>query len=166
MLHIETIKPETLDLLKRLMSDDFLKSYNLVGGTSLALQMGHRISIDLDLFSTTALQTDELEKYLKENYDGFEKLRENNFTLISEIKGVKVDFINYPYPLLDELVVDQGIRMYGFKDISAMKLSAISNTGTRLKDYVDVACLSSYMSLYDMLDNFEKKFESNTSHTY
>ena len=49
-IYTETVDSATYELLKKFMSDPFLKDFNLVGGTSLSLQMGHRKSVDLDLF--------------------------------------------------------------------------------------------------------------------
>ncbi|MBQ2097585.1 MAG: nucleotidyl transferase AbiEii/AbiGii toxin family protein, partial [Bacteroidales bacterium] len=68
MLQEQTIKASTLELLKRLMSDSVLKDFYLVGGTALALQIGHRISIDLDLFSTAAFDNFQMREYLESEY--------------------------------------------------------------------------------------------------
>ncbi|MDR2911590.1 MAG: nucleotidyl transferase AbiEii/AbiGii toxin family protein [Bacteroidales bacterium] len=69
MLRTETVERATFELLKTLMQDEKLKDFNLVGGTALALYMGHRKSIDLDLFSTQAFDTGMLEKYFQDRYD-------------------------------------------------------------------------------------------------
>lgn len=66
MLHTETISAATLELLTQLMLDNNLKDFILVGGTSLSLQLGHRISIDLDLFSVSAFN--EVECYCRQRY--------------------------------------------------------------------------------------------------
>ncbi|MDR2968765.1 MAG: nucleotidyl transferase AbiEii/AbiGii toxin family protein [Tannerellaceae bacterium] len=161
MLHIETVEPHTLDLLKRLMRDEILSGFNLVGGTSLSLQLGHRKSIDLDLFSFSDFSGSELKNYLTNNYSDFIPGRENAFTLISEIEGIKVDFIRYGYPLVKDLINEDGIRLYSKEDIAAMKLSAISQTGLRLKDFVDIACLSTEFSLNQMLDLYSEKFNND-----
>jgi hypothetical protein len=165
MLHTETVLPHTYDLLKRLMQDEKLKDFNLVGGTALSLQIGHRMSVDLDMFSSSSFFPADLKIHLTENYGDFDIRRESSHMLITLISGVKVDFINYPYPLIKELVNEDGIRMYSLDDISAMKLSAIGNSGKRLKDFIDLAVLSSHFSLKEMLENFEKKFPiSNSMH--
>lgn len=51
MLYTQTVAPETLELLKRLESEPFMDSFSLAGGTALALYLGHRVSVDLDLFT-------------------------------------------------------------------------------------------------------------------
>lgn len=60
MLHKETIEAETLDLIYRLVADENLKRFNLVGGTALALMIGHRISVDIDLFTDTEFDAEKL----------------------------------------------------------------------------------------------------------
>ncbi len=57
MLHTETVAPETLELLSRLMQDSFFNNFVLVGGTAISLHLGHRISVDLDLFSNESLMS-------------------------------------------------------------------------------------------------------------
>ena len=60
MLHKETVEKGTLDLIRKLMADDQLKEFNLVGGTALALKLGHRKSIDIDLFTATDFNSQEI----------------------------------------------------------------------------------------------------------
>ena len=68
MLQTQTIAPATLQLLKRFMQDPELRSFRLVGGTALALQLGHRISVDLDLFTDSAFDEQQQREYLEKNY--------------------------------------------------------------------------------------------------
>jgi len=161
MLQTLTVEEKTLVLLKSLMRDAKLEQFQLVGGTALALFTGHRKSIDLDLFSQQMFDVQELESYLKSTY-GFQTDRQSDATLIGHIDFVKVDCIRYNYPLVEPVLDYDGIRMYSMPDIAAMKLTAISQSGKRLKDFVDVAFLSTRMSLENMLNAFRTKFP-NTS---
>jgi hypothetical protein len=68
MLQTQTIATDTLALLKRLMTDNMLKDFILAGGTNLALQIGHRKSIDLDLFPYKSFETEPLLRHLVEKY--------------------------------------------------------------------------------------------------
>ena len=68
MLHTETIAEPTLKLLRKLEAENEMAGFNLAGGTSLALYLGHRISIDLDLFTPEPFNTAQLEKYLPDKY--------------------------------------------------------------------------------------------------
>ena len=161
MLQTQTVEEGTFRLLKTLMSDEKLKNFYLVGGTALALYMGHRVSVDIDLFSQKLFDVKELERHFIFKYE-FQTQRTSDITLIGEMYSVKVDCIGYNYPLIEPAQEYDGVRMYSMLDIAAMKLSAISQSGKRLKDFVDVAFMSSRMSLQDMLKAFEKKFP-NTS---
>ena len=157
MLHKETVEGKTFELLKQLMEDHELTKFNLVGGTALSLTMGYRMSIDIDLFSIEPFEIETLKNHLSLEY-GFCAKVAHKSTLLGYIDNVKLDLLQYPYPLVRELRVVDGIRMYSLEDIAAMKLTAIADSGTRLKDFIDVACLSTYCSLNTMLDAYEFKF--------
>jgi len=160
MLRTETIERGLFELLKTLMQDEHLKNFNLVGGTALALYMGHRKSIDLDLFSQQPFDTNDLDRYLNETYNFFVQNPEkkSKATLLGKINGIKTDFISYNYPFVNPVVIQDEIRMLSIQDIAAMKLAAISQSGDRLKDFVDVTFLSAKISLTDMLNAFEIKY--------
>lgn len=79
-------------------------------------------------------------------------------TLKGTIDGVKVDCIAHRYDYLRPPYEESGIRLYDMEDIIAMKLSAIADDGSRLKDFVDIACLSTRHTFYDMLKCYERKF--------
>jgi len=160
MLHKETIDAATLELLKRLMGDERLQGFVLVGGTSLALQIGHRISVDLDLFIEKEFEVDELREYLERYYH----LQTDYLafaTVKGEIEGVQVDCIAHAYSWLKPFVLEEGVRLASLEDICAMKLNAIAGNGTRIKDFVDVAYLSSMFSLEQMLQFYEEKYHAN-----
>ena len=160
MLHKETIDVATLELLKRLMGDERLQGFVLVGGTSLALQIGHRISVDLDLFTEKEFEADELREYLEQNY----RLQTDYLafaTVKGEIEEVQVDCIAHAYPWLKPFVLEEGVRLASLEDICAMKVNAIAGNGTRIKDFVDVAYLSSMFSLEQMLKFYEEKYHAN-----
>jgi hypothetical protein len=135
-----------------------------VGGTALALYMGHRKSIDFALFSEQLFDVSELEKYFVQNY-GFITARTTYSTLIGNMYSIKVDCVGYNYPLVEPSHEYDGIRMYSMPDIAAMKLTAISQSGNRLKDFVDVAFMSSGLSLENMLSAFEKKYHNVSAMT-
>jgi len=159
MLRKETVSEPTLELLKTLMNDDLLKEFFLVGGTALALQIGHRISIDLDFFNQSAFDENFLIAELESKYN-FRLNYQSKNTLKGEIKDVKVDFITHNYPLSKPLIQEEGVRMASPEDIAAMKLNAIAGNGTRLKDFIDIAYLSSTITLSQMVNAFEQKYAS------
>ena len=159
MLQEKTVEARTLELLVRLMKDEALSNFFLVGGTALALQIGHRKSVDIDLFSLSSFDTMLFLELLAEKYH-FEVEFQAKNTLKGTIEEVKVDLLTHAYPLVEELNYENGIRFSGIRDIAAMKLNAIVGNGTRLKDFTDVAFLSSHICLRDMLEAYCKKYAS------
>ena len=135
MLHYETIHPDTLELLRKIQSLEMFKDARLVGGTALALQLGHRKSIDLDFFGSVDASLQEIASALS-TFASVSPLSESSMKRFLIVDGVKVDVVNYPYSWIDEPVIEDGVALAGIKDIAAMKLSAITNRGTR-KDFVD-----------------------------
>ena len=94
MLQIQTVKPECLALLKELMSLKELKDFRLAGGTALSLRLGHRISIDLDLFTNLLFDVTEFITYLKIYFNDRIKIGgSNKYGVFTNIDNVKVDFL-------------------------------------------------------------------------
>ena len=155
MLHTETVEPSTLDLLRRFQRLPDLTSTRLVGGTALALHLGHRKSVDLDMFGTF----DPIVSYRKLLADAGHSVEgaENGTVQSLRVNNVKVDLVNYPYPWLDDAIEEGNIRLAGLRDIAAMKLSAVANRG-RKKDFIDVARLLDVFSLDQMLSLYKEKF--------
>ncbi|MGV4477925.1 nucleotidyl transferase AbiEii/AbiGii toxin family protein [Ornithobacterium rhinotracheale] len=165
MLQKKTTPRAIFELLEQLMSDEILHEFNLAGGTALALYMGHRKSIDLDLFSLNSFNVENLEEHLLKKYDFISKTSEKN-TLSGTIQGVKIDFITKSSQLCKPIRNYENIRMYSPEDICAMKLLAIADNGTRLKDFVDLAYLSSYYSFNEMLDFASEKYPNKNRVVY
>lgn len=160
MLHTETVKGGTLELLKKLEAEDAMSDFNLAGGTSLALYLGHRISIDLDLFTSKPFDAVKLESFLQEKYGFCTGFMEKN-TLKGFIGNVKIDCITHAYEYLEKPYVESNIRLYSMEDIIAMKLSAIADNGSRLKDFIDIAYLSTRFPFNAMLRFYERKFPNS-----
>jgi hypothetical protein len=160
MLYTQTVAPNTLELLTKLMNDATFDQFLLVGGTSLALQIGHRISIDLDLFCNQTFDEQKLADYLRREYH-LELDFIDKETVKGEIEGIKVDCIAHKYPWISTPINLSGIRLAGQEDLAAMKLNAIVGNGTRIKDYVDIAYLSSKITFNEMINAYQTKYASN-----
>lgn len=158
MLFKEAVEPVTLELLENLMLHDKLKNFSLAGGTALALYYGHRISVDIDLFTEETFNEKEILKFLETKYNLVLKDMSQNYLLL-EINNVRVDIITHQYSRLDEVAIDNGIRIASLKDISAMKLNAICNRGTK-KDFWDLYFLLNQFSLNEMLNCFSEKYQN------
>lgn len=157
MLHTETVARSTLELLKMLESESVMSNFNLAGGTSLALYLGHRISVDLVLFTPESFDAGKLEIFLRDKYGFRTDFMEKN-TLKGTIDGVKIDCITHSYGYLEKPYTESDIRLYSMEDIVAMKLSAIADNGSRLKDFIDIAFLSTRFPFNSMLRLYERKF--------
>jgi hypothetical protein len=142
------------------MSKDYIQQFVLVGGTALALQIGHRKSIDLDLFSLSDFDTDVLYDKLQRDYHVELKVQTKG-SIIAEIEGIKVDFIRFKYTFAHPLQVEEGIRMLSIHDIAPMKLDAITGRGNK-KDFYDLYFLLEYFDLSDILEMYSIKYQHST----
>ena len=160
MLYLETVESSTLELLKKLQRLPVLEQTRLVGGTALALQLGHRKSIDLDFFGTVDCEAE----YLRESIAGMASLtilKESPHIHIYIVDGIKVDIVNYKYPWLDDVVLEQGLRLASVSDIAAMKITAIIGRGTK-KDFIDIAFLLHHFSLEEILHFYAAKYNDSS----
>ncbi|UKT63058.1 nucleotidyl transferase AbiEii/AbiGii toxin family protein [Pedobacter mucosus] len=164
MLYKEAVTSGTLDLILELMKDQQLNSFYLVGGTALSLRIGHRKSIDIDLFSSSDFDGDGLAVYLRNNYGADVKRQKSNY-VSGNIGEVDFDFISHKYPSIKPIEKIDGIRMMSNEDISAMKINAIVNSGQRIKDFIDVHYLLKEISLSEMLDYYIQKYPNVDSNT-
>lgn len=155
MLHKFVLGPTAFSLLKDLMALDVLKDFYLVGGTALALQIGHRESIDLDLFCDSAFDQDLI---LSELPHPFEVGPRSKIMMGIYMNKVKTDFVQYPFPRKNPLVNVEEIRMADKLEIAAMKLWAITRRGSR-KDFIDIYFLLQFFPLKEMIEFFKIKFE-------
>jgi hypothetical protein len=152
------IEHTTLELLKRIQALPELAATRLVGGTALAMQLGHRVSIDLDIFGEWDLACD-LGAALRTVGNVQRPRASKDFRLqFFDVDGVKVDFVTYSrYPWLDPPICEDGVRLASERDIAAMKINAITNRGTR-KDFVDLAFLLRRHSLSEMIEWYVAKY--------
>lgn len=160
MLFENTVTGNTLKLIQQLMNDPLLNHFVLVGGTALSLQIGHRISIDIDLFTTENFDAPQLMEHLKQKYSFEADFLAKN-TLKGEMENTKVDCIRHGYPWIEQPHIIDKIRMASLPEIAAMKLNAITTNGTRIKDFIDIAYLSGSLSLNQMLDAYYRKYRNN-----
>lgn len=159
MLFKNTIQASALELLKKLQSCSALKPFHLAGGTSLALQIGHRKSIDLDLFTQHDFDANDLLEYLEQNF-GFQLDYSTINTLKGNIDHVKIDLISHKYPIVKPYVEIENIRLFSIPDVAAMKLNAIAGNGTRSKDFIDIYFILKQYSVDNILDFYKTKYST------
>ena len=154
-MHEETLSENTRIVLEKIAP--IATSFYIAGGTALALQFGHRISIDLDFFNKDTFSISLLVEQL--NTLGNLKIEdqsENTFN--GSLDGVKISFFYYPYPLLFPTKEYNGVFLADERDIGAMKVQAISGRGNK-KDFVDLFVLLKKYSTQELFNFFYKKYE-------
>lgn len=161
-LHYQTVSPVLVDCLHKLMAHPAFKDFYLVGGTSLALQRGHRLSIDIDLFTCVPygeMNTTEIEAALLEMFpytDRTEELHHSQMVYSMYVGNSKEDCVKldlcYDDPLIFSLIEIDGLRIASEKEIAAMKIQAITQTVQRRKDFWDIHELLESYTLSEMVD--------------
>ena len=163
MLSFQTVQPDTLELLKSLMRLPILRDMRLVGGTALALQYGHRRSVDLDFFGHTTEDTDELAETIREEIGQEQLLSASKRIKVYNIRNVKVDIVSYDYPWIDDVVAEEGLRLASPKDIAAMKVNAIIGRGTK-KDFIDVFYLLQHFTFEELIKLYLAKYPDGSEY--
>lgn len=159
-LYYNTVSDLLSASLKALMAESVFSEFRLVGGTALSLQLGHRKSIDIDLFTDMpygAMDTKLIGSTLQRIFgyvDGMDDLRERSvgYSLIcgkDRQNIIKIDLF-YTDSFIFPAVNIDNIRMASIEEIAAMKMLAII-TGERKKDYWDIHELLNYFTLEDMI---------------
>ncbi len=129
----------------------------LAGGTALALHLGHRISIDLDFFTSESFLVDEVVYEIGELGVPFKILDQGSAHVVAVIDGVKFSLFKYPYSFIAPIVTHKGMSVAGIVDIAAMKVVAISQRGTK-RDFVDLYCILQTLPFNVVADNMVKRF--------
>lgn len=157
MLSTQAVEASTLELIKSLQSKPYLKDFHLVGGTALALYLGHRKSIDIDLFSNFDFDASAMLEQIHQDFS-YQLLFTSSNTLKGSINNVNVDILAHRYKLIAEPIDVEGISILSAPDIIAMKLNAISTSGQRSKDFIDIFYLLGNYDLKSMLEYYQKKY--------
>jgi len=159
MLRRETVETKLMDVLDVLMENKELKNLRLVGGTALALQLGHRNSVDIDLFGNHKHASDYLDLIISKilNVQSQKGSRDIRAYMTD---GIKIDIVRYHYPWLDREVLIDGIRMASIRDIAAMKVAAITNRGSK-KDFIDLYVLLDHFTLSEILVLYQQKISDS-----
>lgn len=155
MLHQSAVPLNLFRLLEDLQPNTTAAGFSLAGGTSLALQLGHRVSVDLDFFTVSDFQPNDLASQLGVGPESITGIAEG--TLQLRLGDIKVEFLKHSYPKLADDLRVQGVSMWSFEDICAMKLNAIANRGSK-KDFYDIAALFDHFPLEVMLPFYQAKY--------
>ena len=159
--HKEILPFASREVLSDLLRTMRLSQFYLAGGTGLALLLGHRLSRDFDFFSAKLFNEDSLIQCMQGLHD-LTIVAKSEHTVHITLKGLKVSFLGYSYPLLFPMKQYRpaegiSIDVADERDIACMKISAISSRGTR-RDFVDLYEVARQYSLPELYGLFQKKF--------
>ncbi|HEC65605.1 MAG TPA: hypothetical protein ENI23_09935 [bacterium] len=161
-LHKQVVSKRTYKLLQDITQNRYFKEFYLVGGTALALQIGHRVSEDLDFFSQDEFKSNIIKK-IKKSHE-IVSLHDNSIEVI--IENTKVFFFYFAFPLLNKIRKTESIRMADPIDIGLMKLLALQGRTTK-KDIIDLYFIDKeVIELEDLLERFEKRYPKESFNSY
>ena len=162
------VLPEkTHALLKKILPLIGDSGFYLAGGSGLALQVGHRISEDLDFFTSQPFASSSLASSLAAKVGRLEEILTEVQTLIADLEGVKCSFFYYEIPLIFEAVSSQGLKIADWRDIFAEKFKTLAQRGSK-KDFYDIFWVLRVkkISLEEAVSIFRKRFQSSGVNLY
>ncbi len=157
MLFKKTVDQLTFDLIIKLQEKPYLEGFYLVGGTALALRLGHRRSVDIDLFCNFNFDAQDIFEKISNDFN-FKIFYSAANTLKGSINNVQVDILAHRYPHIADLHVSEKIKMLSIQDISAMKLNAVCTNGQRVKDFIDIFYILQQIQLPEMIRFYKTKY--------
>ena len=165
-LYLNTVSDHLWNALNKLMAEPAFDTFRLVGGTSLSLQLGHRESIDIDLFTDAPYGSIDFEMlqevilglfpYVDITFKGAVGMGTSFFVGETEKNSIKLDLF-YTDPFVYPLLKEKGIRFSCVNEISAMKLEVVGQGG-RKKDFWDLHEILESRSLESLIDSYMKRY--------
>jgi hypothetical protein len=162
--YLNVLPPRQKKTLKKLIADDLRAGFYLAGGTALALQLGHRRSIDFDLFSPDPFDAAKKVRDLDQS-GKFELFHQDKDTVNGSLDGVRLSFFHYPYRLIQPFLAYETLPIARKLDIAAMKVQAIAGRGSR-KDFIDLYFLLREHPLDKIMAAHSSKFGSRLANRY
>lgn len=161
-IHLNSLPEISAKVILKLAKLPIWNDFYLAGGSGLALQINHRISVDFDLFSYNNRLTDIERERLKKIFSDSESITirtSKDWTLEVVLNGVLISFFYYDYPLVEPLLKFNSIKIASLSDIGLMKLASIVGRGSK-KDFIDIYfILKEHTSLEQLLILSKEKFK-------
>lgn len=157
--HWQTVSSNMRQLMHTLGQQEITKSFYLAGGTAIALQLGHRRSYDFDFFSEKDAVNERTAQAIQAALNNYNpQVIEKTFgNMVLLANKVRTGFFSYGYPLIQEPVELENIKLASIADIGLMKCDALVTRGSR-KDFYDLFFISRHLPFSSLLDFSEKKY--------
>lgn len=156
-MFLKTIPKNLKSNLELLGNNPIFKQFYLAGGTALSLQLGHRISEDLDFFTNQDFLVEDIKELL-EQLGSLRTDMTQKKTYLGMLNGIKISFFFYKYSLLFPPIPFLNVNIADIRDIGAMKLDAIQSRGKK-RDFIDLfALFKRGLIIDDIILYFEKKY--------
>ncbi|MBK7451841.1 MAG: nucleotidyl transferase AbiEii/AbiGii toxin family protein [Anaerolineales bacterium] len=155
-----TITNPMREVLRGFMQSELGSQFYLAGGTALSLQIGHRLSVDLDFFSPTE-DIPSTREVIEKTLNPFQiMLTDSSWgNLVYIVNNVRVGFYGYGFPLIAPLIETENIRLASIEDVALMKFDALLGRASR-KDFYDLYFICKYLSLRELLNKAPQKYPS------
>jgi len=163
-LHTDILPGQQKILFDILAKQTWIAQFYLAGGTSLALQIAHRQSVDFDFFTKNNFDNRDILEKLRD-LGKFELFNEAHNTINGLLNDVRISFFKYNYPLLNSFYRHANLAVADMTDIALMKLEAISGRGSK-KDFIDLYFLLRYFSLPELFEKYPMKYGIEISNHY
>ncbi len=163
-IYFDILTKNQLEIFHHLSKQDWINDFYLAGGTALALQIGHRKSIDFDFFTPHNFNLEMLKERLGE-LGLFTQLYSQKNTLVGEINKVQLSFFKYKYNIVQPFIIFENINISDKLDIALMKLNAISGRGIK-KDFIDLFFLLNEFKLKYLIEKLPEKFGKESDIAY
>lgn len=159
-MHTNTVSAELLGVINKVSSVKAFADFRLCGGTSLSLQIGHRISVDADFVTENTINKELLLKNILELFPNATDIYSGEFGLFLKVEGIKLDFLSWNIPFIRPAIKEEGISFLDIEDIAAMKIFAILQRGEK-KDYMDIASLLNRYSLNQLISFYQERHKGS-----
>ncbi|MCW5906780.1 MAG: nucleotidyl transferase AbiEii/AbiGii toxin family protein [Chitinophagales bacterium] len=160
MLHLNTVSPALRALVGKVAELDYFSPFRLCEGTALALQLGHRLSVDADFVSENEFDKETLAAKVASLLPDVTDVYVGELGVFLKSAGIKVDFLSWNTPFIRSAVKEEKLQLVHVEEIAAMKLFAITQRGEK-KDYYDIAVLLQHYSLEKLLGFYSERHPKN-----
>lgn len=160
----KTLLPDTVRAINKIATIPIFQKAYLAGGTALALQVGHRISVDLDFFIREKFNEVAVARQLQ-SLESFSLEQVAPLTILGKIGETRISLFTYQYKIIEETKEFEGLRLASEKDLAAMKINALESRGTK-RDFIDLFFLAREFGLEEMLNFYNQKYECLDDHLY